>query len=59
MKMIAAIAIAMSIVGSSQAFACPDYIMSCYAGGHRSQTTTCVTYRNDNGSVVTRCTSTN
>ena len=52
------VAVAVAFVAvSSNAYACPDYIMSCYDGNRNKQTTTCRTYRDYDGSLVTKCTS--
>jgi hypothetical protein len=45
-----------SVAATAPAYACPDYIMSCYAAP-KSRTTTCTTYRDADGRLVTKCTS--
>lgn len=50
------IVIALVLVATcASAYACPDYIMSCYASKPKKEMT-CVSYERYDGSIVTTCT---
>lgn len=53
---VATVAVAFVAV-SPNAYACPDYIMTCHDANKNKRTTTCTTYRTADGSIVTKCTS--
>lgn len=44
-----------SVTACTHAYACPDYIMSCYASKPKKEVT-CITYRTSDGRLVTTCT---